>query len=186
MFGPLANEIGRPLHAHKVTSPEEYEAWARRRLEKRGHRWHGIRLAQLTGHGLSPDAPAFVSDGRWVVQCVCGNCPSASPEWGLAICGECGLTIEPTFPKDWERAEAALLARPHPSLRHYFWHAEHLHHPDGSPKYAGFVRDGKPETARTLEWENGRSLGKDWRERDRASYPAHPRALPHPLRSDGR
>lgn len=55
---------------------------------------------------------AFVSDGRWVIDCECGNGPSASPEWGLAICFECGSEYEPTFPREREQIETALVERP--------------------------------------------------------------------------
>lgn len=63
---------------------------------------------------------AYVSDGRWVCDCSCGNSPSVDPEWRLAVCFRCGAIIRPLVPPDVGAAEAALLARPHPSLRHYF------------------------------------------------------------------
>jgi hypothetical protein len=110
--------ITGPLHAHGARSPEEY-------LEKqRAH------LAQLRAaypqHGFGEPAVsaltalAWVSGGRWVVTCPCGNCPSADPEWRLAACFECGAVYRGVaFPAARQRIEALLLARPHRQNRHW-------------------------------------------------------------------
>lgn len=70
-----------------------------------------------------------VSDGRWVLDCDCGNgClahPGGSEGWPrpIAVCTECGNVYQAVFPKDREKIEAALLARPSPLNRHFFPHA---------------------------------------------------------------
>jgi hypothetical protein len=111
MSGWLQNVIGGPVQAHGVHSAEEYRARA---------------LAAVRAHGVpglteqSEQSVAYVSDGRWVVDCACGNSPSASHEWGLAICMECGAVYEPTFPAARPAIEDTLLARARPSQRHFF------------------------------------------------------------------
>lgn len=108
----LRNVIGRPQQAHGVKSEQEYRQAARRFLLK-----HGLPPI-LTERDERP--VAYVSDGRWVCDCDCGNGPSVSPEWGLAVCFECGSVWRPMLPEEWEEVERLLLARPHPRLRHFF------------------------------------------------------------------
>lgn len=95
-----------------------------------------------------PDRPAaYISDGRWVVDCPnfpCRNGPSASPEWGIAVCFECGAVITPVFPDDLAAAEDVLLARIDPLARHFFPDERIAHR-------KGLVR---AETVKDLEKEN--------------------------------
>lgn len=105
-MGGLRDRIGNPESVHRVTSPEAYVAWARAT-----HVGLGGRTADVAESGLTLDA--YVSDGRWVVRCPCGNGPSAHPEWRIAACAECGAIHKARFPRDWARIEQALLARPY-------------------------------------------------------------------------
>lgn len=76
--------------------------------------WQGARVvAELPS--------AFVSGGRWLVECSCGNCPALAPEWGgLALCYECGAVYEGVAqPVDAEEIERLLVARKHPSMRYW-------------------------------------------------------------------
>lgn len=107
----LANRIGNPETAHDVATPEEYRLKARRALGV-----HGLAI-HMRG-GTQPDA--FVSAGRWVCMCECGNAPSAHPNWGFAVCFECGLETRPIFPANWRTYESVLLAREHAGVRHWF------------------------------------------------------------------
>lgn len=109
----LNNAIGRPEQAHGVRTEEEYRQRAMEFLARHG------RLPVLKERdGDQP--PAYVSEGRWVCDCDCGNGPSASPEWGIAICFECGSIWRPIIPADHAEGEEALLQRPLPRYRHWF------------------------------------------------------------------
>lgn len=132
----LDRVIGRPEQAHRVKTPEEYRQKAQ---------------AFLLRHGASPvlrerteQSPAYVSDGRWVCDCDCGNSPSVSPEWGMAVCFECGSVWQPTMPADYREAERILLARSSVFNRHYF-PTDHL------ARRRGLVR---AETVADLRREN--------------------------------
>ena len=110
--------IGTPLHAHAVRTPEAYLAA------------HATFIAALRAHlpddrtwrdpWPAPDgAPPIVSGGRWLVLCDCANGCSASPEWDLACCFECGAIYRRlAWPENREAIEAALLAVPM-SARHW-------------------------------------------------------------------
>jgi hypothetical protein len=109
----LRHRIGNPETAHRVSSPEEYVAWIRVQ-----HVGLGGQPEDVGDSGL--ELPAYVSDGRWVVQCPCGNCPSAHPEWLVAACVECGAVHRVAVPASWRRGEAALLSREHLRWRTWF------------------------------------------------------------------
>jgi len=113
MTHQLRDRIGNPEIAHRVYSPAEYVARAKVVIVGLGGRPDMVRESGLT-------LPAFVSDGRWVVQCACGNGPSAHPDWRIAVCFECGAIHQVGMPTDWRAGEAALLARQHPHQRHWF------------------------------------------------------------------
>ena len=133
----LMRVIGTPVQAHAVDSAEAYLDKARKYRAA-----HGLDPI-LT---VRPEQPmAFVSDGRWVIDCDCGNGPSASHEWaGLAVCFECGSVYQARFPGDRAQAEEALLARPSPLQRHYY-------PDDETAKRAGLP---KAENAASLRAEN--------------------------------
>ena len=103
----LHDRIGRPINAHGVRSPDEYRAYARRMLDELNARF-GLNLAVAVREGRPP---ALINAGRWLVVCPCGNAPSADPDWGLAICLECGSEFRPVFPSDVAGIETALLDR---------------------------------------------------------------------------
>jgi len=113
--------ITGPLHAHGARSREEYLDKQRMHLTalERAYPHHGARpVWHVVGQ-----VNARISGGRWIVDCPCANCPSASPEWNLAACFECGAVYEDVvFPADRERVEAMLVARPQPQNRHWFPH----------------------------------------------------------------
>jgi hypothetical protein len=130
----LRNVIGGPREAHGVDSPDSYARRAKAFLIK-----HGLS----TGLQDRPQTPsAYVSDGRWVVDCDCGNAPSASHEWGLAICFECGSVYRPHFPADRGEIEAELLKRP-VANRHFF-----------GDTWVAFRRRRSVDTLDTLRAEN--------------------------------
>lgn len=109
----LRDRIGTPETQHRVGTAEDYVAWVRQ-----AHVNLGGTPQDVAPSGLTLDA--YVSDGRWVVQCPCGNGPSAHPEWKIAACVECGAVHGVRVPRDWRRGEAALLGREHPHQRHWF------------------------------------------------------------------
>ncbi len=111
-------EMTGPLVAHGARTAEEYRAKqaAHLRQLRSGYPLSGFGEP----HAVSEPIPAIVSGGRWVVMCPCGNAPSASPEWALACCFECGAVYEAvTFPADREAVEAALGRLPVGQPRHW-------------------------------------------------------------------
>ena len=115
------HEIGRPLHAHGVRTPGEYRERQRIHLAE----LRRARPAIVWGepHDAIVQPLPFVSGGRWVVQCPCGNAPSADPGWRLACCFECGaIYADLAFPLEIAWIEALLLARPAQQNRHWFPH----------------------------------------------------------------
>lgn len=118
----LYRRIGRPetMHAYRrpggmiempISDPDSYRASALDYLRETGP------IRRLTNRRKHPGA--FVSCGRWVAQCDCGSGASASPEWRLAICFECGAVYRPQFPVDWPEAETELLKRSDPNTRNW-------------------------------------------------------------------
>lgn len=105
--------IRRPPSVHPgVNSEEEYKQFARIQLARSGRA--GQELIE------SQEWPmAFISDDRWVVECVCGGGCSASPEWDVAICCQCGIIYRPKFPENYLEIEEALSHRS-PNHRHFF------------------------------------------------------------------
>lgn len=90
-------------------------------------------LADLQVHPAPASAEAFISDGKLLVECECGNCPAVAPGWGaapecdverdrlaLALCFECGAVFEAiVLPADLDAIAAALLVRPKLSDRYW-------------------------------------------------------------------
>lgn len=110
--------ITGPLHAHGVRSGEEY-------LAKQRHHLGELRQAYPAYTWREPwtaiaRPQAFISGGRWVVMCGCGNAPSADVEWTLAACFECGAIYYAfDVPTDRLEIEALLLARPEMRTRNW-------------------------------------------------------------------
>jgi hypothetical protein len=81
----------------------------------------------LTGTGRQAHirevlAPArlFVTHGVCFVQCPCGDCPFADPDWQLACCLLCGAIYRHlVVPADFAAIEAALMRRPFPINRNW-------------------------------------------------------------------
>ncbi len=120
MAGLIPRCLKTPRHVHPgVRTPADYRA----------------RQAQAIrdGRALYPDLPwrdpwpcaerppVFVSGGKWLVVCACGNCPSVAPEWaGLACCYECGAMYEGlVLPGRAAEIEQALVVRPGLAARHW-------------------------------------------------------------------
>lgn len=57
----------------------------------------------------------FVAGGFWQVRCVtpgCGNYPAVQPEWGLALCWDCGAVYDGLQVPDATDIERVLMRRP--------------------------------------------------------------------------
>ena len=60
----------------------------------------------------------YITAGKWVIICPCGDYPLASPVWNEARCFACGAIYRKLkWPRDREAIEAALVARPRALLR---------------------------------------------------------------------
>ena len=124
MAGLAYPRIGGPPEAHNAGTEAMYRLKQREQLRQ---------LKAAMPFRPWPDEPwlvvgnprtAEINAGRWVVRCDCGNAPSASPEWQLALCWDCAAIYEGVlFPEVNERMkiEAALLARP--EMRNRMWRA---------------------------------------------------------------
>jgi len=70
-------------------------------------------LAIRTPWAADPGAQPLVTGGKWVVLCVCGDAPMASPAWDEARCFQCGAIYRGlAWPDDRRAIEALLLQRP--------------------------------------------------------------------------
>jgi hypothetical protein len=102
--------IAGPPECHGVRTAAEYRALQHdvlRRLVATG-----LAPATLTPHAGGTAPPPYVSAGRWVLDCPCGNAPSVSVPWDLALCLECGAIYTGlAFPPDRPRIETVLLNR---------------------------------------------------------------------------
>lgn len=138
------NRIGRPLEAHGARTPTEYRA-------RQAQHIADIKVArpELAWRDpfLSSETPTpFVSGGRWVVMCGCGNAPSYDPDWRLALCFECGASYERVPPPDRsDHGEAVLMARPAMTQRHWLVGetlrdliAENIAHGDAVPPHVPY------------------------------------------------
>lgn len=69
----------------------------------------------------SKDRPEpFISGGKWVVPCPCGDYPMASVEWDEARCFACGAIYRKLkWPARQREIESALLARGRAVTRHW-------------------------------------------------------------------
>lgn len=120
MAGLVPTALKTPRHVHPgVSSASDY----------RQRQAEAIR----TGRSLYPALPwrepwvcvarpvVFVSGGKWLVECACGNCPSVAPEWdGLACCYECGAVYEGlAMPAEADAIEQALVRRPTLAARYW-------------------------------------------------------------------
>lgn len=102
--------ITGPLHAHGVRTAEDYRA-------KQAAHIADLMTARPNGpwgapHAVAAPVDGYVNGGRWLVRCPCGNTPSASPEWGVACCFECGAVYTVAFPDDRDAIESILVKRP--------------------------------------------------------------------------
>ena len=112
--------ITGPLHAHGVRTPEEYLAKQRQHLQE-------LRIARSAQGFRDPwiaiaRPAAFISGGRWVLMCACGNAPSVDPDWLLAACFECGA-IYHAFELPAERTTIERLLLERPQMRNRNWRA---------------------------------------------------------------
>ena len=105
-------ELMTPLHVHGARTPEEYRALQRQFIANCRRARPTRRVAEPW---LSLDSlGAYVTGGKWVVACPCGNKPSAHPDWHLACCfePECGAIYQGVrFPEDAAAITEILLRR---------------------------------------------------------------------------
>lgn len=104
--------IAGPREMHRVDSAEGYATWAVVARSDLGFDPPALKKGQRLN--------AFINEGRWLVQCPCGNGAGASHEWGVAICVECGAVHGAVFPRDRHLVEQVLLARPDQATRNYY------------------------------------------------------------------
>ncbi len=94
---------------HGVHDLEQWREAQRQHVARRQRA--GIRAAV---HDSPAPLHAYVNLGRWVCDCECGAGNATDPDWGLALCFDCGAMHPVIFPRADERAEIErlLLARP--------------------------------------------------------------------------
>jgi hypothetical protein len=107
---PDFSYIVGPRECHAVRTAAEYHALQRDVLRR--FVAQGLAPGALAPHPSTTYPAPYVSTGRWVLDCPCGNAPSVSVAWNLALCLECGAVYTGlTFLADRERIEALLLKR---------------------------------------------------------------------------
>lgn len=107
--------IRGPRLVHGVRSETEYA------------RKHAAQLAELRRTGrevyewsADDGAEVLVSGGKWLVVCSCANAPSASVEWDVARCFDCGAVFRHmVWPEDSTDIALTLRARPEPHTRNW-------------------------------------------------------------------
>lgn len=99
-----------PEEVHHVRTPEAYRADHQRVMVGLNQRFPGQGYQVIA----APDHPAvFVSGGKWVIVCTCGNAPSVHPAWQLACCYECGrVYTNLTMPGIATEVQAVLVEQP--------------------------------------------------------------------------
>lgn len=111
--------IGRPQLMHRVDTPEAYRNHALANIVDEWRR--GGAPGKMPGlRDVAERPPAYVSDGRWVCDCDCGNGVAVAPEWTLGVCCSCGAVYRPIVPTNWQAVEIELLRAPKERHRHYF------------------------------------------------------------------
>jgi hypothetical protein len=116
----LPSVIKSPRHVHpRVRTADDYRARQREHIQE-GRRQYAA-LAWRDPWLCLDRPPVFISAGKWLIECACGNCPSVAPEWGgLACCFECGAVYEGLeMPSDAAAIEAVLVQRPSLNARHW-------------------------------------------------------------------
>ena len=74
---------------------------------------------RMPWHAPTNPAP-YITTGKWVVACPCGDYPMASPAWNEARCFACGAIYQKLkWPRKREAIEAALVARPQALARRW-------------------------------------------------------------------
>ncbi len=96
--------ITGPEVAHRVTTPEALVLKHRAHMKSMG--------MEPRGH-QGPPPMVYVSEGRALFDCECGNGPHVSREWGLAVCFACGLVYTRfLFPVGWSDIDMLMSVRP--------------------------------------------------------------------------
>lgn len=105
-----------PRHIHPgVNTAADYREQQQAAIDRGRAKYPNLEWpAPWRVEGLFP--VVYVAGGMLQIRCAtpgCGNCPSVSPEWRLALCWDCGAVYESLeIPADLDRAEQVLLCRP--------------------------------------------------------------------------
>lgn len=62
---------------------------------------------------------AYISDGRWVADCVCNAASIVHPSYTEAHCAECGAVAPLVFPEAWAEIEEVLMLSPTTGARNW-------------------------------------------------------------------
>lgn len=109
-----------PRHVHPgVRTEADYRALQARYIAE--HNRAFLDSPWPAPHVVEDHPPVWVSGGKVLVECPCGNCPSVSLEWGgLGLCFECGAVYEGlAAPAEFAAIERALMARPRLTDRYW-------------------------------------------------------------------
>lgn len=111
-----------PRHIHPGVHSEADYRRAHAEAIKQGRRkypnlvWHDPWSATVR-------PPVFVAGGLVQIRCVtpgCGNCPSVSPDWRVALCWDCGAVYEQLeISAEFAAIERLLVARPEVATRNW-------------------------------------------------------------------
>ncbi len=115
----VPNCLMGPRHVHpNVNTAEDYRQRHEAAIRKGRQMYPNLPWRdpwRVTG----PLPDVFVAGGMWQLRCGCGNCPSVSPEWGVARCWDCGAVYEGIVIPRAAAIERVLLRRPVLSTRNW-------------------------------------------------------------------
>lgn len=104
-------QLARPQQALGVSSATLY---AERQARVLADMKAAFPMLSIGDPWNAPDgAIAWAAGGKWIVTCICGDAPIASPEWDIARCLACGAVYRNIlWPEDREALENVLCVRP--------------------------------------------------------------------------
>jgi hypothetical protein len=71
-----------------------------------------MQAAEKDVFEVMSEVEAYISHGRWVVDCVCHGAGFTSPEFKVSCCFDCGrMYTSVVFPKQRKQIEEVLLSR---------------------------------------------------------------------------
>lgn len=112
----MIENVTLTLRHHKILTPADYVAFARRQVE----RLRQAGYTELAMHEDDQPKLARIDWGRWLIDCGCGAANDTHPDWPLAACAACGAVHRNVIhPENRAEIEGILDLRP---KKAQFWY----------------------------------------------------------------